>query len=138
MIYDAEAGIIWSSGPAPEDHDFAENADAAPENTVYTEFQHDGDLVQYAERGVWLGRLVLWRSNSGEQVGEWVVDPPPRPAPRPREVFPPVGAVERFFSRFLGVTQRYIIIHTIILSYYRDHRRVVMMRIFYGTNLQYV
>ncbi|CAN0376521.1 unnamed protein product, partial [Ascophyllum nodosum] len=58
-IHDAEGGVIWAPGPA------FENAANAEDNTVYTEFQHDGHLVQYAERKGWQGRVPIWRSNSG-------------------------------------------------------------------------
>ncbi|CAM9290214.1 unnamed protein product [Scytosiphon promiscuus] len=67
VIYDREGGKIWSC-PGSEAVD-VRNPEAEKEmNTVFTEFQHDGTLVQYAERKSkgWggQGREMLWRSHS--------------------------------------------------------------------------
>lgn len=67
VIYDAEGGIIWSCpGAAPVN---VRKATAEEMNTVYTEFQQDGTLVQYAEKTKgWGGRNreELWRSHSSK------------------------------------------------------------------------
>eukprot|EP00903_Cladosiphon_okamuranus_P020408 g18728.t1 len=78
VIYDAEGGIIWSCpGAAPVD---VRKATPEDMNTVYTEFQHDGTLVQYHEKKKgWGGRNreELWRSHlvggSGAAGGDRLV-----------------------------------------------------------------
>lgn len=54
--------MIWNpDGKVP-----ADVGASGGDNTVYTEFQQSGDLVQYADRGGWHGRVALWRSRLGE------------------------------------------------------------------------
>lgn len=62
VIYDSEAGVIWEPSATQMP---AGAAGHDKNNTVYTVFQQDGDLVQYAERGGWQGHVALWRSGTG-------------------------------------------------------------------------
>lgn len=66
VIYDAEGGIIWAPGPAPDTLN-------KEENKVFTVFQRDGNLVRYAEGERFQGRVVLWQAGVAGAGGDRLV-----------------------------------------------------------------